>query len=77
MPANKFREGIVCMKFKLTLCAVIALIGVSFISSSLGNEVNVASRNMTSKAANDSTNSLAEKAIFDKEMTIAENGTLG
>ncbi|MEC1005912.1 hypothetical protein [Bacillus subtilis] len=46
------------MKFKLTLCAVIALIGVSFIGSSLGNEVNVASRNMTSKAANDSTNSL-------------------
>ncbi|MCY8466694.1 hypothetical protein [Bacillus atrophaeus] len=46
------------MKFKLTLCAVIALISVSFISSSLGNEVNVASRNMTSKAANDSTNSL-------------------
>lgn len=41
------------MKFKLTLCAVIALIGVSFISFSLGNEVNVASRNMTSKAAND------------------------
>ncbi|MBJ7572823.1 hypothetical protein ACSQ7W_06660 [Bacillus halotolerans] len=65
------------MKFKLTLCAVIALIGVSFISSSLGNEVNVASRNMTSKAANDSTNSLSDKAIFDKEMTIAENGTLG
>ncbi|MER0468826.1 hypothetical protein ABR330_19580 [Bacillus cabrialesii subsp. cabrialesii] len=77
------------MKFKLTLCAVIALIGVSFISSSLGNEVNVASRNMTSKAVNvasrnmtskavnDSTNSLADKAIFDKEMTIAENGTLG
>ncbi len=65
------------MKFKLTLCAVIALIGVSFISSSLGNEVNVASRNMTSKAANDSTKSLADKTIFDKEMTIAENGTLG
>ncbi|MCB7162991.1 hypothetical protein MOC55_13395 [Bacillus spizizenii] len=65
------------MKFKLTLCAVIALIGVSFISSSLGNEVNVASRNMTSKAANDSTNSLVDKAIFDKEITIAENGTLG
>ncbi|MED4518418.1 hypothetical protein P9247_20655 [Bacillus subtilis] len=65
------------MKFKLTLCAVIVLIGVSFISSSLGNEVNVASRNMTSKAANDSTNSLADKAIFDKEMTISENGTLG
>ncbi|WP_280156767.1 hypothetical protein [Bacillus velezensis] len=65
------------MKFKLTLCAVIALIGVSFISSSLENEVNVASRNMTSKAANASTNSLADKAIFDKEMTIAENGTLG
>ncbi|MBG9771448.1 MULTISPECIES: hypothetical protein [Bacillus] len=65
------------MKCKLTLCAVIALIGVSFISSSLGNEVNVASRNMTSKAANDSTNSLEDKAIFDKEMTIAENGTLG
>ncbi|MEG7357196.1 hypothetical protein V6D44_16315 [Bacillus sp. 0209A] len=65
------------MRFKLTLCAVIALIGVSFISSSLVNEVNVASRNMTSKAANDSTNSLADKTIFDKEMTIAENGTLG
>ncbi|AKL83399.1 hypothetical protein D068_cds06490 [Bacillus atrophaeus UCMB-5137] len=65
------------MKFKLTLYTVIALIGVSFISSSLGNEVNVASRNMTSKAANDSTNSLADKAIFDKEMKIAENGTLG
>ncbi|AMK71315.1 MULTISPECIES: hypothetical protein [Bacillus] len=65
------------MKFKLTLCAVIALIGVSFISSSLGNEVNVASRNMTSKAANDSTNSLTDKAIFDKDMTIAENGMLG
>ncbi|MCY7892417.1 hypothetical protein MOB09_05150 [Bacillus vallismortis] len=65
------------MKCKLTLCAVIALIGVSFISSSLGNEVNVASRNMTSKAANDSTNSLADKAIIDKKMTIAENGTLG
>ncbi|MDR4434797.1 hypothetical protein [Bacillus tequilensis] len=65
------------MKFKLTLCAVVALIGVSFISSSLGNEVNVASRNMTSKAANDSTNSLTDKAIFDKEITIAENGTLG
>ncbi|WP_024120477.1 hypothetical protein [Bacillus halotolerans] len=65
------------MKFKLNLCAVIALIGVSFISSSLGNEVNVASRNMTSKAANDSTNSLANKAFFDKEITIAENGTLG
>ncbi|OIR60802.1 hypothetical protein BLL41_13070 [Bacillus sp. FMQ74] len=65
------------MKFKLTLCAVVALIGVSFISSSLGNEVNVASRNMTSKAANDSTNSLTDKAIFDKDMTIAENGTLG
>ncbi|ASC83689.1 hypothetical protein ACR301_08675 [Bacillus subtilis] len=65
------------MKFKLTLCAVIALIGVSFISSSLGNEVNVASRNMTSKAANDSTNSLVDKAIFGKEITIAENGTLG
>ncbi|MCG8398203.1 hypothetical protein LWS67_17000 [Bacillus atrophaeus] len=46
------------MKFKLTLCAVIALIGVSFIGTALGNEVNVASRNMTSKAANDSTNSL-------------------
>lgn len=65
------------MKFKLTLCAVIALIGVSFIGTALWNEVNVASRNMTSKAANDSTNSLADKAIFDKEMTIAENGTLG
>ncbi|PSA88979.1 hypothetical protein C6371_18780 [Bacillus atrophaeus] len=65
------------MKFKLTLCAVIALIGVSFISSSLGNEVNVASRNMTSKSANDSTNSLADKAIFGKEMKIEENGTLG
>ncbi|MCY8029337.1 hypothetical protein MOB47_07520 [Bacillus inaquosorum] len=65
------------MKFKLISCAVIALIGVSFISSSLGNEVNVASRNMTSKAANDSTNSLADKAIFDKEMMIAENGKLG
>ncbi|CAF1851164.1 hypothetical protein [Bacillus subtilis] len=65
------------MKFKLTLCAVVALIGVSFISSSLGNEVNVASRNMTSKAANDSTNSLTDKAIFDKDMTIAENGMLG
>ncbi|ATO30003.1 hypothetical protein RA13_19990 [Bacillus atrophaeus] len=64
------------MKFKLTLCAVIALIGVSFIGTALGNEVNVASRNMTSKAANDSTNSLADKAIFDKEITIAENGTL-
>ncbi|WP_416655765.1 hypothetical protein [Bacillus amyloliquefaciens] len=62
------------MEFKLTLCAVIALIGVSFISSFLGNEVNVASRNMTSKAANDSTNSLADKAIFDKEMTISEKG---
>lgn len=60
------------MEFKLTLCAVIALIGVSFISSSLGNEVNVAFRNMTSKAANDSTNSLADKASFDKEMTISE-----
>ncbi|MEK4219872.1 MULTISPECIES: hypothetical protein [unclassified Bacillus (in: firmicutes)] len=65
------------MKFKLTLCAVVALMGVSFISSSLENEVNVASRNMTSKAANDSTNSLTDKAIFDKDMTIAENGTLG
>ncbi|AZV48703.1 hypothetical protein [Bacillus halotolerans] len=65
------------MKFKLTLCAVIALIGVSFISSSLGNEVNVASRNMTSKAANDSTNSLADKAIFDRDIMIAKNGTLG
>lgn len=65
------------MKFKLTLCAVIALIGVSFISSSLGNEVNVASRNMTSKAANDSTNYPANKTIFYKEMTITENGTLG
>ncbi|KOC21183.1 hypothetical protein ACTHGW_15225 [Bacillus velezensis] len=65
------------MEFKLTLCAVIALIGVSFINFSLGNEVNVASRNMTSKAANDSTNSLADKAIFDKEITIAENRTLG
>ncbi|MGM0861947.1 MAG: hypothetical protein ACQEWH_14815 [Bacillota bacterium] len=64
------------MKFKLTLCAVIALIGVSFIGTALGNEVNVASRNMTSKAANDSTNSLADKTTFDKEMTIAENGTL-
>ncbi|MCY9187581.1 hypothetical protein [Bacillus mojavensis] len=65
------------MKFKLTLCAVIALIGVSFISSSLGNEVNVASRNMTSKAANDSTNSLADKAIFERDIMIAKNGTLG
>ncbi|MCI4138494.1 hypothetical protein MMJ09_15600 [Bacillus vallismortis] len=65
------------MKCKLTLCAVIALIGVSFISSPLGNEVNVASRNMTSKAANDSTKPLADKAIIDKKMTIAENGTLG
>ncbi|MCY9158850.1 hypothetical protein P4829_03745 [Bacillus atrophaeus] len=65
------------MKFKSTLCAVIALIGVSFIGTALGNEVNVASRNMTNKAANDSTKSLADKAIFDKEMTIAENGTLG
>ncbi|CAF1851213.1 MULTISPECIES: hypothetical protein [Bacillus] len=64
------------MKFKLTLCAVIALIGVSFISSSLGNEVNVASRNMTSKAANDSTNSLADKAIFKKDIIITENGIL-
>ncbi|WP_116316345.1 hypothetical protein [Bacillus subtilis] len=63
------------MKFKLTLCAVIALIGVSFIGTALGNEVNVASRNMTSKAANDSTNSLADKAIFEKD--IAKNGTLG
>ncbi|WP_339180050.1 hypothetical protein NST56_03690 [Bacillus sp. FSL R5-0560] len=65
------------MKFKLTLCAVIALIGVSFISSSLGNEVNVASRNMTSKAANDSTNSLADKATFERDIMIAKNGTLG
>ncbi|KYD00512.1 hypothetical protein [Bacillus atrophaeus] len=64
------------MKFKLTLCAVIALIGVSFISSSLGNEVNVASRNMTSKAANDSTNSLADKAIFERDIMIAKNVTL-
>ncbi|MDO3660349.1 hypothetical protein [Bacillus sp. C28GYM-DRY-1] len=65
------------MKFKLTLCAVIALIGVSFISSSLGNEVNVASRNMTSKAANDSTNSLADKAIFERDIMIARNETIG
>lgn len=64
------------MKFKQTLCAVIALIGVSFISSSLGNEVNVASRNMTSKAANDSTNSLAYKAIFEKDIIITKNGIL-
>ncbi len=41
--------------FKLTLCAVIALIGVSYISSFLGNEVYVVPRNMTSKVANDST----------------------
>lgn len=37
-----------------------------------GNEVNVASRNMTGKAANNSTSPLANKG-----MMIAENGTLG
>lgn len=65
------------MKFKLTLCAVIALIGVSFIGTALGKEVNVASRNMTSKAANDSTNSLADKAIFERDIMIARNETIG
>ncbi|MEC1732429.1 hypothetical protein P4T79_00405 [Bacillus mojavensis] len=65
------------MKFRLTLCAVIALIGVSFIGTALENEVNVASRNMTSKAANNSTKSLADKAIFERDIMIAKNGTLG